>query len=229
MINIHYLKRYLKFCNYYKTSTSTYKYTEKHHIIPKSLGGNNSKLNIVEMPCKAHLLAHEMLFKAFPSRATSLAYRMMCDMHTSNTTNRVKPSLRQLTKAREAMVEHNSGKNHPMYGKKASKATREKQRKAKLGKPGNRKGKKLSKSSKNKVRNSLLELYSDPYCHPRTDKTIYHFIHDGGITYFGTIIGMTKFLFKDQKLDSGKLREVLNGDRKSHKGWRKLHVNTEVV
>lgn len=38
-------------------------YTEKHHIIPKSLGGNNSSLNLVRLTPKEHFVCHRLLTK----------------------------------------------------------------------------------------------------------------------------------------------------------------------
>jgi hypothetical protein len=38
-------------------------YFEKHHIIPKSLGGNNSKENIVKLTAREHFICHLLLPK----------------------------------------------------------------------------------------------------------------------------------------------------------------------
>lgn len=38
-------------------------YTEKHHIIPKSLGGNNSKDNLVTLTGREHFICHCLLVK----------------------------------------------------------------------------------------------------------------------------------------------------------------------
>jgi len=38
-------------------------YTEKHHIIPKSCGGNNSKENLVKLIPKEHFICHLLLTK----------------------------------------------------------------------------------------------------------------------------------------------------------------------
>lgn len=38
-------------------------YVEKHHIIPKSLGGNNQKLNIVCLTAREHFICHRLLTK----------------------------------------------------------------------------------------------------------------------------------------------------------------------
>jgi hypothetical protein len=38
-------------------------YTEKHHIIPKSLGGNNEKNNLVALTAREHFVCHLLLTK----------------------------------------------------------------------------------------------------------------------------------------------------------------------
>lgn len=42
-------------------------YYEKHHIIPKCLGGSNSKDNLVKLTAREHFIAHLLLMKIFPS------------------------------------------------------------------------------------------------------------------------------------------------------------------
>jgi hypothetical protein len=49
-------------------------YTEKHHIIPKSLGGNNSKTNIVRLTAREHFICHMLLVKMTNDRSR---YQMM--------------------------------------------------------------------------------------------------------------------------------------------------------
>lgn len=41
-------------------------YTESHHIIPKSLGGSNSKNNLVKLTAKEHFVCHTLLVKMVP-------------------------------------------------------------------------------------------------------------------------------------------------------------------
>jgi hypothetical protein len=41
-------------------------YKEKHHIIPKCIGGNNDKENIVKLTAKEHFLCHILLCEIYP-------------------------------------------------------------------------------------------------------------------------------------------------------------------
>ena len=42
-------------------------YVEKHHIIPRCMGGENSKNNLVKLTPEEHFLAHQLLVKIYPS------------------------------------------------------------------------------------------------------------------------------------------------------------------
>jgi hypothetical protein len=39
--------------------------TEKHHILPKSLGGTNHKSNLVNLPYRYHFICHKLLAKIY--------------------------------------------------------------------------------------------------------------------------------------------------------------------
>jgi hypothetical protein len=42
-------------------------YKERHHIVPKCMGGNNSKLNLVDLTAREHFIAHKLLCKLYPT------------------------------------------------------------------------------------------------------------------------------------------------------------------
>jgi hypothetical protein len=41
-------------------------YTEKHHIIPRCMGGSNDALNISYLTAKEHFVCHQLLYRAAP-------------------------------------------------------------------------------------------------------------------------------------------------------------------
>ena len=50
-------------------------YTEKHHIIPRSLGGDNQKENIIKLTAKEHFICHMLLVKMTDGKSKrSMAY-----------------------------------------------------------------------------------------------------------------------------------------------------------
>jgi len=54
-------------------------YREKHHIIPKCLGGSDEENNIVALTAREHFIAHQLLVKIYPKvRGLSWALLLMC-------------------------------------------------------------------------------------------------------------------------------------------------------
>ena len=51
-------------------------YTEKHHIIPRSLGGSNDIDNLVRLTAKQHFICHKLLTKMFKI-GTNEYYKML--------------------------------------------------------------------------------------------------------------------------------------------------------
>jgi hypothetical protein len=54
----------------------TKEYTELHHIIPKCMGGNDNKENLVRFTAREHYIAHSLLYKHY--KTTKLAYAWIC-------------------------------------------------------------------------------------------------------------------------------------------------------
>lgn len=53
-------------------------YSERHHILPKSLGGSNESENLVDLTAREHYLAHKLLVKIHPeNRAMKYALGLM--------------------------------------------------------------------------------------------------------------------------------------------------------
>ena len=61
-INNKYTKWYYQIIESAKNSNHSC-YTEKHHIIPKSLGGTNNLSNIVSLTARQHFICHWLLTK----------------------------------------------------------------------------------------------------------------------------------------------------------------------
>lgn len=54
-------------------------YVERHHILPKCLGGTNDKSNLVALYPEEHFLAHQLLVKLYPkNRQLAKAVTSMC-------------------------------------------------------------------------------------------------------------------------------------------------------
>lgn len=130
-----YQKRYDKLINHYK-NVITEGYTERHHIIPKCMGGSNNKENLVDLPAKAHFLAHWLLIKIYPTNRRLLtaftAFRM--DKYGKRKFTAAQYAKAQQYHAeltRQQMIEFHknndmSGANNYFYGKKHSEESRRK-------------------------------------------------------------------------------------------------------
>jgi hypothetical protein len=97
-------------------------YKEKHHILPKCIGGKDEKSNIVELTAREHFLCHLLLCEIHPNNsklthAIWMMSNMMSSKHKRDYTisNRLYERLRKLHA--EALSIQFSGENNPMYGK----------------------------------------------------------------------------------------------------------------
>lgn len=107
-------------------------YTEKHHIIPKSLGGNNKKENIAALTAKEHLICHLLLIRMTSGDAKSkMACAAMRMMFSSRTHHRCKISSRTYESVRIAVAESKKGKT----GYKHTEEAKKKIAQSKIGKP----------------------------------------------------------------------------------------------
>jgi 5-methylcytosine-specific restriction endonuclease McrA len=99
-------------------------YTESHHIIPKSLGGNNKKENLVKLTAREHFICHRLLTKMVSE--IKQQYQMWnafsCMLYRENPhQQRHKVSSRkfEIIKKEGSKIKSIkfSGSNNPMFGK----------------------------------------------------------------------------------------------------------------
>jgi len=68
---------FIYYCLIYRAKYRTIsEYTERHHIIPKCMGGNDDKINIVRLTPEEHYLAHQLLVRMHPDNP-KLVYAAM--------------------------------------------------------------------------------------------------------------------------------------------------------
>jgi hypothetical protein len=64
-------------------------YYERHHVIPRCLGGTNDKENLVDLTAREHFIVHKLLCKIYPNEdKLFFAYRMMAVMKNSKDNKR---------------------------------------------------------------------------------------------------------------------------------------------
>ena len=162
-------------------------YCEKHHIIPKSLGGSNKKENIVFLSAKDHFLCHKLLTKFTTGTSNQKMWNALWRMMNKQSHNQLRDYEFTPEEYEEARINHSkiqsarmSKENNPFYGKKHSPETKKKMSESKKGKTyeeifgseyaavmkQQRKvettGKKRSNATKEKIRKSKLGKPRDP-------------------------------------------------------------------
>lgn len=121
-------------------------YYEKHHIIPKSVGGTNEDSNLVLLTGKEHFIAHLLLPQIYPHEPKlKMAFWFMCNQQgRGRQSERHTPTARQYADAKlafiEAQRELKKGSKNPEQSKRMKKnnpnykpGVKEKQSLAKLG------------------------------------------------------------------------------------------------
>lgn len=96
-------------------------YSERHHIMPRCMGGGNEKWNLIRLPARVHFIVHLLLAKIYGGELIHAAW-MMSNMNKYSSRKyewlRIKISKRMsdnnpaFTKVRDM-----SGRNNPMFGK----------------------------------------------------------------------------------------------------------------
>lgn len=130
MLNTHHLNRYLKLIEAYRHQTIE-GYRERHHITPVCLGGGNEASNLIDLPARAHYIAHVMLAKAYPGNHDLLLAVMM---FIGKRAGRFRRNSRTYATLKEAFASY-MRINNPMKDPEVAKRVADKIR----GRPGNRK------------------------------------------------------------------------------------------
>lgn len=91
-------------------------YTEKHHIVPKCLGGTNEKSNLTILTAREHFLVHYILTRIYPNNSKIwYGLFMLLGGTSQQKENRHTPDSRIFEEARIKRSEMFSGKNHIQY------------------------------------------------------------------------------------------------------------------
>lgn len=90
-------------------------YKEKHHILPRSLGGNDSPDNLIELTAREHFIAHLLLARIYSGRNGMKMVHALRRMLTGN--NRYIPNSRTYEIIRKLSMSKCSGENNPMHGR----------------------------------------------------------------------------------------------------------------
>jgi hypothetical protein len=77
-------------------------YSEKHHIVPKCLGGSNDKENLVRLTAREHFIIHKLLCEIYPNESKlHYAVWLMANMKGDNQLRDYKIGSKEYQKIRE--------------------------------------------------------------------------------------------------------------------------------
>lgn len=129
-------------------------YYENHHILPKSMGGDDSEENLIMLTAREHFIAHWLLWRIHRNRQTAFSFFCMQNFKNKKTQGAKRyTSSRAYQEAREAYIIflkiEMTGKKFPYKKRKPhSEETKLKMSKKKIGVPlgpiSNSRSKKLS-------------------------------------------------------------------------------------
>jgi hypothetical protein len=166
-INNKYSRWYYTIIEYRKNNPFN-GYVERHHIIPKSLGGNNKKENIVALTAREHFICHRLLVKMTSGRdKMKMSYAIRCLVNQENThQQRYKISSRTyaaiISTTKNSISEYQTGENNPYYGKKHSDEIKAKMREKRALQDPPLLGKNHSNKTKEKLRLANKKQFQDP-------------------------------------------------------------------
>ena len=205
-------------------------YTERHHIIPKSLGGNNTEENLVWLTAEEHLTVHLLLPKMVSEekhiRKMSLAAVRMANPQ-SKTQQRIIgdnliPEIASIRKEAARlhsayMSNRNRGENNPFFGKHHNDKTKEMQRQSSSDRV-------ITDEMRVNYSNSRTKFYQDypekkplGENNPRFNSIVYHW--ENILT--NEKISATRYemttLYPALKSN---ISQVINGQYSHAKGWK---------
>jgi hypothetical protein len=189
-------------------------YIEEHHIIPKSLGGDNSNDNLVYLTAREHFICHRLLIKMTSDDARiKMCMALQAMLISSNKHHRSQKTEFMTSKKFQELREEIA--NHLSKSRKGIAPAC----------VGWNKGKQMSTISKLKLSNSLTgkasprKGMSSPSSsginHHNYDHTTYKFTNDDGITEVCTQHQLrTKYNLKRSGLSM-----LVSGIKKKYCGW----------
>ena len=113
-------------------------YTERHHIIPKCMGGTDDASNIVVLTAKEHYVAHHLLYKHYKTSSLAHAWFSMCRSSDNQERDYITTSMYEQAKVAHSKAISERMSNKPQseidnWVKKVASKPKTAEHKAKIG------------------------------------------------------------------------------------------------
>ena len=178
-------------------------YSERHHIVPKSMGGSNDTSNLTYLSAKAHFVAHHLLWRWHRNSSMAYAFKCMSEMGsgeryrpTAAVYSEAKAAFRQVNRGKTLSTEHRAKLSKAHSGKPMTSEKRACLLKVNLGRV-------CSAETRKKMAEANSRL-ADVYC-----------FSTGEI--IAEAVGLTKWS-KDNGFNRECLQRTARGTQKQHKG-----------
>lgn len=103
-------------------------YFERHHILPRSMGGDNSSENIIRLTAEDHIFAHLFLARWHDSKSMWAAVKFIFEQGVRLNKVPSRRAIRIAAKAKGEFAKRNSGENNCNYGKPISEERKDQMR-----------------------------------------------------------------------------------------------------
>jgi hypothetical protein len=150
-------------------------YSEKHHILPKSLGGSNTQANIVRLTPREHYIAHLCLVRCYMGREKQKMLNAIRYLVTNTTHGTRKYNSKLFAQLREQYalslkgnrrgIGNRGSDGRSFRGRVHTLASKEKMRQAKLGQPH-------SKAHTENIRRAILTKYASGWMQVQPTPTL---------------------------------------------------------
>lgn len=155
-------------------------YHERHHILPKCLGGTDDEENLIDLFAREHYIAHKLLALENPENYSLLyAWWNMSQIKGNKKQNRYILTAEEYEEVRVKCAiissERIKGENHPLYGKHHKNSTKKKMSNSHKGKMMGKNNPMYGKhhTEEWKIKNSIMmkEMHSKRI-HPMSKRVI---------------------------------------------------------
>jgi len=127
-------------------------YFEKHHILPKCMGGDDSPENVVNLSAREHYIAHALLYHIHRNSKMAFAWFSMCRKSKNQVRNITSKQYEMAKQKVSKTMKEKTGPKNSFFGKKHSENTKQKLREKNKGK----------KKSKSQIENWVEKVAKKP-------------------------------------------------------------------